>query len=118
MPVVLHTSRFSPTRLIRTSPESPEADSRLVNATTVTVSAKIRFDHVGALPRWIGSSQTFGSKKRIMPSTTMKACSAMSPASRIPTRRARRVPKPRMLLSTTTAMKTSASPSAAPLSPR
>ncbi len=105
-------------RLMRTSPDSPEADSRLVNATTVTVSAKIRLDQVGALPRWIGSSQTFGSKNRIRPSTTMNACSAMSPASRIPTRRARRVPKPRMLLSTTTAMKISARPSASPSSPR
>ena len=53
----LATIRFKPARLIRTSPGRPEADSRLVNAIAATVSAKTRPDHVGALPRWIGSSQ-------------------------------------------------------------
>ena len=81
--VPLATSRLSPTRLIRTSPASPEADSRLVKEITATVSAKTRSDQVGAVPRWIGSSSVCGLKNSTRPSTTMKACSARSPASRI-----------------------------------
>ena len=47
----------------------------------------------------------------------MNACSARSPATSTPTRRARRQPKPRMLLSTTSAMNAIASASASPRSP-
>ena len=102
---------------MRTSPARPDADSRLVNEITATVIANSRCDHVGALPRWIGSSSVCGLKNSTRPSTTMKPCSARSPASRIPTRRARRPPKPRMLPSTTSAMNASARPSASSLLP-
>ena len=84
---------------MRTSPERPEADSRLVNAITALVSAKTKFDQVGAVPRWIGSMSVLGLKNRIRPITTMNACRTRSPATRKPTRRARRWLKPRMLLS-------------------
>ena len=53
----LATIRFSPPRLIDTSPARPDADSRLVNAITAIVSAKMKLDQVGALPRWIGDEQ-------------------------------------------------------------
>ena len=49
-------------RLAITSPARPEADSTEVNAIVVIVSAKISPDHVGALPRWIGSGDRVGLK--------------------------------------------------------
>ena len=68
---------------MRTSPASPAADSRLVKEIAAIVSANTRSDHVGALPRWIGSSSVCGLKNSTSPSTTMSACSARSPTTSI-----------------------------------
>ena len=92
----------APARLIRTSPESPEADSRLVNAIAAIVSAKTRPDQVGALPRWIGSSSVCGLKNSTRPSTTMKRLQREVAGEQHARPGARGAPlKPRMLLSTT-----------------
>ena len=103
MPLAIRRRRAP--RLALTSPARPEADSTLVKAIVVTVSAKTRSDHVGALPRWIGSSSVWGLKNSASPSTTISSCSARSPATSIPMRRELRPPlKPRTLMSTTNAM--------------
>jgi hypothetical protein len=88
-----------------------------VKEIAATVSAKTRSDHLGALPRWIGSSSVCGLKNSTSPSTTTSPCSARSPITSTPIRRARRQPRPRMLPSTTSAMKASASPSDSALWP-
>ena len=113
----LPTTRLSARREILTSPARPAADSRPVKEIAAIVSAKIRSDHFGALPRWIGASSVCGSKNSTSPSTTMKPCNARSAITSSPMRRARRPPRPRMLPSTTSAMIASDRPSASPLSP-
>ncbi len=105
----LPTSRRRAPRPALTSPASPEADSTLVKAIVVTVSANTRFAHVGADPRWIGSSSVCGLKNSASPRIMMSSCSERSPAASSPMRRALRPPlKPRTLMSTTKAMKASA----------
>ena len=113
--VPVPTKRFSAAPLTLTSPASPAADSRLVKATTATVSANTRSDQCGELPRWIGLSSVPGLKNSTSPSATTKPCKARSAITSSPMRRARRPPRPRTLPSTTTPMKARASPSASPL---
>ena len=72
------TSRRSPRRPTATSPASPEADSRPVSATVVSVSANANPAQVGVDPRSIGSSQRSVWNTRMKPSTISAACSTRS----------------------------------------
>ena len=117
VPVPLTIRRLSAALLSRTSPATPAADSRLVKEIAATVSANTKSDHLGALPRWIGSSSLSGLKNSARPRITMNACIARSAITSTPIRRARRPPRPRMLPTTTTAMKRRASISASSRSP-
>ena len=115
--VPLATSRRSALREARTSPARPDADSTLVNAIVVIVSAKIRPDQVGALPRWIEVLIVCTSKNCTRPSTITSSSSTSAPTTTTPMRSPRRALKPRTLLNTTNAMIASVSTSDSGLLP-
>src|SRR4051794_39081114 len=71
-------SRLSPRRPTRSSPDRPEADSRPVNTTVATPTAKNASPHVGVEPRWIVSVMTSTSKNTTAPRTTTITWSTMS----------------------------------------
>ena len=92
------TRRRSRRRPTRTSPASPAADSRQVNAIVLTVSAKMTFDHVGDVPMSIDAVSASTSTTSAAPTTMIKSWSAMSATASAATRSRRRAPPPARML--------------------
>ena len=93
----LDTSRLSPRRPTATSPASPDADSRPVNATVPAVRAKMKSFHVGAVPRSIDAVSWSMFSAAMRPTTTMSSCSARSAVTSAAIRFQRVTEKPMML---------------------
>jgi hypothetical protein len=97
----LDTRRFSPRRPTATSPASPDADSRPVNATVPTVSAKMKSFHVGVVPRSIDAVSASRLSATTRPTAMMTNCRAMSAVTSAAIRFQRDTAKPMTLRTAT-----------------
>jgi hypothetical protein len=92
---------LSPLRPTATSPARPDADSRPVNATVPTVSAKMKSFHVGVVPSSIDAVSRSMFSAATRPTTMMTSCSRMSALTSAAMRFQRVVEKPTMLRTAT-----------------